>query len=515
MTRGVSIPIFLIGVVVATGVFAPVAGAAPAAADADPLPPAAASGTDGVAPTEQASAEAAGPETTISVARTDDGTVEYTLDLSNLGTSNRLWLVLRGPVTVVSADGFERTTRDGVTRLSLVEDRSSASVTLASARDPATSDDVAVSDAWTFTRTPFVELQWVSDGDFERSWPLAERTSPDSGEPAVLGARYAVVGDFQTVRRSTPTGTIDLVVPEGVMSEAQTQRVGDALVRAARDLDVGDRTDAMLAFAAPSSVRWGGESVPVRDEFWVNSESKLASPEAVWLHEYVHTRQSFRLAPDMQWFREASAEYYAAQVSHEQGLVDERAMERHLDGPPASATLTDPDSWSGQHVPQRKGARVLALLDQRIREATYGQRSLDAVFRRLNRHEGVVTYDVFAQAVAEVTGVPNQAWLDRHVDGSAPVDAQYGPDARPLGAAVLASFGVGDALTPSMTAGASGSPTGAFGGLHGAGTAFFLIAIGFSVVASVPLYGALRRREQRAMAEGDAERSPSGWTKLS
>ena len=514
MNRGVSIPIFLIGIVVATGALAPVAGAATASADASGAITAPAGGADATTPIDTEATAPPDPETSVSVARSDDGTVQYTLDLSNLADTDRLWVVLRGPVTVVAADGFERATRDGVTRLSLTEDRSSASVTVASDRDPETSDDVALTDDWTFTRTPFVELQWVSDGEFERTWPIAERREPDGGEPAVLGARYAVVGEFQTVRRTTSTGAVELVVPEGVMTEEETHRVGEAIVRAERDLDVGDRTTAMLAFAAPASVRWGGESVPARDEFWVNSESSLTSPEAVWLHEYVHTRQSFRLGTDMQWFREASAEYYAARLSHEQGLVDERSMERHLDGGPARATLTDPHTWSDTQVPQRKGARVLALLDRRIREATYGQQSLDAVFKRLNRHDGVVTYDVFAQAVAEVTGVPDQAWLDHHVNGSAPVASQYGPDARTLGASVLASFGVGDALAPGMTAGAQGATTGRVGG-HSGGAAFFLIAIGFSLVASVPLYGALRRRERQSLAEGDPDRAPGGRMKSS
>ncbi|MFC7195018.1 hypothetical protein ACFQL4_10740 [Halosimplex aquaticum] len=338
---------------------------------------------------------------------------------------------------------------------------SEAALTVAVSASAASANEMAVADDWTFGRVPFVEVQWTHDGSVERSWPLAERRAPDAGAPALLGDRYAVVGDYEVARRTTPNGRIDLVVPSGAMDGTQTDRVADSLARASRDLDVGDRGDDVLAFAAPSSVRWGGESVPARDELWVNAGSRLDDAEAVWLHEYVHTRQSFRLAADMTWFREASAEYYAAALAREQGLIDRAAMERHLDGAPSTATLTDPDSWGSDAVPQRKGGRALAVLDRRIRERTYGHRSLEDVFRRLNRHDGVVTYAVFAQTVAEVTGEPDD-WPDRHVNGSAPVADQYGSDAHPLGAGFLAGLGPGETTGHSVDG-------DAFAALRGAG----------------------------------------------
>ncbi|WP_436926457.1 hypothetical protein [Halosimplex amylolyticum] len=496
MRAAVSIPIFLIGVFVAAATLAPVGTAAPTAADGDALP----LNPDSSPALERpgsAASDAAGPETEVTVRRTAGGAVAYDVRVTDRTDSDRLWIVLRGPATVLSAPGFDRTTDDGTTRLVWTGESSEEIALTVAVPDAATAGDERAATAdWAFGPVPFVELQWAADGSVGRSWPLAERRAPDAGTAAVLGDRYAVVGESDTTRRTTPNGRIDLVVPSGVMSDARADRVADALVQAERNLDVGDRGDDVLAFAAPESVRWGGESVPVRDEFWVNAGSRLDDAEAVWLHEYVHTRQSFVLADDMAWFREASAEYYAASLAREQGLVDRAAMERHLDGDPSTATLTDPDSWAGETVPQRKGGRALAVLDRRIRERTYGHRSLDDVFRRLNRHDGVVTYAVFAQAVAEVTGEPHDDWLDRHVNGSAPVADQYGPDARPLGAALLGGFGLGDAPTePGVGAG------GIFATVRGAGVAFFSIATGFSVVAAVPLYGALRRLQRRERRE--------------
>ncbi|ELZ20205.1 hypothetical protein C475_20567 [Halosimplex carlsbadense 2-9-1] len=467
----------------------------PASAAVGPTP----SAGDGVAVDRSSGDERAAdavPTEAVSVTRADEG-IRYDLRFSRPAGADRAWLVVRGSARVVETAGFERVTGSDLTRLRWTgEGSASASVVVRpNASDPA---ETATTEAWTFTRTPFVELQWVADGSVHQVWPLAERPGNVSAEVGAFG-RYALVGATETLTRATPAGRVDLVVPAGAMADAKGERVADALARAARDLDVGDRDDATLAFAAPPSVRWGGESVPARDEFWVNADSRLDTAEAVWLHEYVHTRQSFRLAPEMRWFREASAEYYAAQLAHEQGLIDRSAVEAHLDGDPSTVTLTDSATWAGDDVPQREGARTLAVLDRRIRERTYGQRSLEDVFRRLNRHDGVVTYAAFEQTVAEVTGEPDDAWLGRHVNGSAPVADQYGPDARPLAVALLDRLGVDGAATGSTT-GAGGVLTA----VRGDGAAFFIVATGFSGVAAIPLYGALRRRERRERATGTA-----------
>ena len=436
------------------------------------------------APTEQVGDGA--PTEAVSVTRVGDG-VRYDIRIAPPAGAERAWLVVRGSARVVERDGFERVVGSAPTRLRWTGGEAAVSVVVPT---NATDDETAVGEAWAFTRTPFVELQWVADGAIERVWPLAQARNSLPADAGAFGDRYALVGDYETVTRSTPAGRVDLVVPAGAMSGPKAERVADSLARAARDLDVGDRDESVLAFAAPGSVRWGGEAVPARDEFWTNADSRLDSPEAVWLHEYVHTRQSFRVGPEMRWLREASAEYFAAQLAREQGLIDRGAVEAHLDGDPSTATLTDPATWASTDVPQRKGARTLAVLDRRIREQTYGQHSLADVIRRLNRHDGVVTYAEFEQTVAEITGEPDDTWLDRHVNGSAPVADQYGPDARPLAASLLGRLGVAD---PGAGATAGVVPAT----VRGEGAAFFVVATGFSVLAALPLYGALRRRDRR------------------
>jgi hypothetical protein len=433
-----------------------------------------------------ATADAGADGVDVAVTRVD-GVVRYELTVRPGTDVNRLWLVVGG-ARLVEASGFDRSRVDGRTRLTWTGAASARAVLAVRAAPEGAADgpggrESVATAAWTFAPVPFVELQRTVDGALERSWPLTERAGNLADARGVHGDRYALTGDADVVTRSANGRRVAVVVPEGATPREDPAAVAEALAAAARQLDVGDHDRAVLAYAVPG-VRRGGESVPARDEFWVNSEARLDDPENVWLHEYVHTRQSFRLAPEMRWFREASAEYYAARLSHEQGTVSKRAYRRHVDGGPSRATLTDPGTWDGDDVPHDKGARVLAVLDAKVRAETDGRRSLEDVFRRLNGRDGRVTYAVFAGTVSEVAGAPMDAWLDRHVDGAAPVAGQYAAGTGPLAG--------GAALDPSP----------AF--------AFFFAAVGFSLAAAVPLYRVFRRRDRRIREGGDRERETPG-----
>ena len=419
-----------------------------------------------------------------------DGVVRYELTVTPDEDVNRLWLVVGG-ARVVEATGFERSRTDGRTRLTWTG-AASARVVLAvrppregGADGPGRRESVATED-WTFAPVPFVELQRASDGAVERSWPLTERAGTLADARGIYGDRYALTGPTAVVTRSANGRRVSVVVPAGATTGEDPGAIADALATATRQFDVGDRDGAVLAYAVPG-VRRGGESVPARDEFWVDADARLDDPENVWLHEYVHTRQSFQLTPGMRWFREASAEYYAARLGYEQGTVSERSFHRHLDGGPSRATLTDPAAWEHEDVPHDKGARVLAVLDAKIRAETDGHRSLEDVFRRLNGHDRTVTYAVFAQTVSEVAGTPLDAWLDRHVDGPAPVTGQY-------------AAGTGHGSLSDAVATVQSSPA----------LAFLLTSVGFSFVATAPLYRFLGRRERRACEEADRTRQTPG-----
>jgi len=425
------------------------------------------------------------PSSSVTVTRSGPETVEYGITMTNVSGADELWVVVDG-ATVVSASGLDRTDTGDRTRLRWTG-AGTVRVVLSTPVDAGESGQTDAAAGWSFGELPLVEVQWRVDGSVSRTWPLTAPHRPLPGDQSLTGDRYALVGDHKVATRTTSGQRIRLAVPG--TADIDSAAVFDALAGAARDLDVGDRDDAVLAFAVPS--RTGGAAVPARDEFWVDADAALESPENVWIHEYVHTRQSFSLAADMRWFREASAEYYAARLSYEQSAIDRTAMRRSLDGEPSRATLADPATWGSEQVPREKGARTLAVLDRKIRSATFGHRSLQDVFRRLNGHDGRVTYAVFAQAVAEVTGQPMDAWLDRHIAGNEPVADQYGPS-------VLAVAGL-----PTLDR---------LGALSGEG--FLLLAIAFSALAVAPLYGVLewieRRSREQPPGSSRSDRRPVG-----
>jgi len=421
----------------------------------------------------------------VTVTRDGPETVRYEVALTNLSRTDRLWVVVGG-AEVRTATGLTRTGGDGRTRLRWTG-ADVARVTLAVSVDADRArPERAATDAWAFGPVPFVEVQREVDGSVARSWPLTgDSVAGDrrlDGGRHVVGDRYALVGDHDVRTAAAAGQRFRLVMPVGAGSTVDAPAVLDALAGAAREFHVGDRDERVLAFAAPDPVRDGGESVPARDEFWVDADASLDSPENVWIHEYVHTRQSFSLAPEMRWFREASAEYYAARLSYEQGLVSRSAMRDSLDGSASAATLTDPASWPDRQTPHEKGARALAVLDSKIRDASLGHRSLEDVFRRLNSHDGTVTYAVFARTVAAVAGQPMDEWLDRHVAGDAPVTDDYRQS--PLAAVGLPAL---DRLGSTP------------------GTAFFLVALALSLLASGPLYAVIGRLQRREQRDGDRD----------
>lgn len=274
--------------------------------------------------------------------------------------------------------------------------------------------------------------RWVYS--WQASASVDRRTRVGSDQRGVAGPSIVYLGGHEVSTTNATGQRIRLVRPTTAEMADEPERVLGVLSVASAQLRVGARDSLVTAFAGPAPLRPGGTAARghgSRQDFWVSAGSDAGSPPNTWIHEYVHTRQSFVLASEMSWFREASASYYAAVLSvrvpptrsDEFARFRATLAGRHGE----NATLTDRSSWSTTYVPYAKGARVLAALDARIRTATDGNRTLQAVFRRLNRHDGLVTYDDFASTVANVSGQSHREWLDDHVRGGAPATPPESP----------------------------------------------------------------------------------------
>ncbi|QZP36266.1 CARDB domain-containing protein [Halobaculum magnesiiphilum] len=255
---------------------------------------------------------------------------------------------------------------------------------------------------WALVQVPGTGVSWRYRGD---TVGLSRDATTDG--PGAVGERVAFLGEH-TVREHSANGqTFRLVVPAASADamRATPDRVLDSLASASETLRVGDRDESVFLVAAPTGVDWGVAGIQTGDaDAWVRADEPLADPRSAWLHEYVHTRQSFTTTAETRWVIEGSADYYAALLALRQGLIDFPAFADHLErgaeAPYADDVLANPDTWTTA-TPYRKGSLVVGETDRRVRLAADGGASFDTVFARLNPESAPVSGDRFLALVAE------------------------------------------------------------------------------------------------------------------
>ncbi|MFC7135658.1 CARDB domain-containing protein [Halobaculum litoreum] len=231
--------------------------------------------------------------------------------------------------------------------------------------------------------------------------------------PGAVGTRIAFLGPHTVHERTAHGQTFRLIVPDAADGTAAApDAILDSVAAASDTLRVGDRDESVLLVAAPADVPWAVRGLQTGDaDAWVRADEPLDSPESPWLHEYVHTRQSFATTAGTKWVVEGSADYYAALLALRQGHVGFDAFAAHLArgerSPFADTVLADQSTW----VPgaqYRKGALVAGELDRRVRLASDGGATLASVLTRLNAASEPVDAARFAALVAaagdEATG---------------------------------------------------------------------------------------------------------------
>lgn len=253
---------------------------------------------------------------------------------------------------------------------------------------------------WALVRIPQASISGRYTGTPEPA--LNRRTQIDGSGAA--GERIAFLGEH-TVRTHRAHGqTFRLVVPEDARLRESPSEIFSSLASASDRLRVGDRDSEVFAVAAPSrNVNWAVRGLQTGSaDMWVQDSERLADPANVWVHEYVHTRQDYRAAEDFQWFTEATATYYAALLTLEEGRIDfeqfAEFMRRGEGSPQASARLTRPSTWEN-FAEYRKGALVSGEIDRQIRVASNGEASFDDVFADANSHSGEMRARDFERSV--------------------------------------------------------------------------------------------------------------------
>ncbi|AXR76714.1 CARDB domain-containing protein [Natrarchaeobaculum sulfurireducens] len=357
---------------------------------------------------------------------------------------------LESRATVVGAEGFEETA-DGTYRWTEVVDEPSIRFTMPANRTgdvghhaggSAVGDGFGVStfshggesaarggDGYTFVETGewgIVRVPGISVSLQQTSSVGVDETVRIDG-PGATGGDLAFFGEVSEYERPVAGETIRLVVPEAAEADlaAAPETILETLAWGSERLDVGARSDDVFVVAVPADLEWGPQGVQYGDsDAWVVADSPLEHPANVWLHEYVHVRQGYTgddvgTTSETQWLVEAQAEYYAATLAFEKGLIEFDEFSRFLAGgersPYADAALADPDTWTDDRTDYVKGRLVYGELDRQLRLATDGDRTAEDVFRVLNAGEGTLTGEAYLELLEQAGGETVRSAAERYV----------------------------------------------------------------------------------------------------
>ena len=257
---------------------------------------------------------------------------------------------------------------------------------------------------WAIARNDGIpRLGYTYRGDTEIT---VEQHNTTAG-PGAAGGTMVFLGAHDSYTRSAHGQQFRLVVPEAADLTASRTEILDSVAAASDTLRVGDRDPRVLMIAAPTSVPWGVEGLQRGDsDFYVTADERVDTPENVWLHEYVHTRQRFNRSAETLWLTEATAQYYAARLTLRQDRVGYGEFAELLglgtSRRYADAVLVNPTTWTTANY--RVGALVVADLDRRTRLTTDGASTFQSVFRRLNERDTRVSQRAFLGFVRAAGG---------------------------------------------------------------------------------------------------------------
>jgi len=225
-------------------------------------------------------------------------------------------------------------------------------------------------------------------------------------EDGIAGTDMAYLGPYDEFTHTAHNQTFRLIVPAEASLHATPEAIFETISYGAGELEVGVEDDTVLLIAAPTgsgSVPWASKGVQSGSaDLWVQDTEPTDVARNVWLHEYLHTQQSYETDREVEWFTEATATYYAALLTYEQGEISFATFESELSHGESDrysgAILSNQETW--EHRPDYTvGPLVVGAIDRELRTETDGQVTFQSVFRSLNEHDGAVNEDVFFDAV--------------------------------------------------------------------------------------------------------------------
>lgn len=339
---------------------------------------------------------------------------------------------LPADVTVTGADGFRRRAPRRY-EWTQTTDRPSitmtvpANVTIQRGRGASATEGVVFADTgeWALIRAPrLAGLTYSGLGD--RATIHREQVVNGSG---AAGEEILFLGPVEAYSRETGGQRLRLVVPAAADLRESPEAILDALAAANRALTFGARDDRVFVVAAPTDgVSYASTGLQRGDsDIWVRDVQRLDTPENVWVHEYIHTRQDYRGTDRTRWTLEGMADYYAASRTLQRGRINYSQYRRHLSigarGRYGDVVLANQSTWAGTTANYWKGALVFAGLDRRIRIESDGEATLQDAIRRAQTRSGTALNEsTFLGSVEAVAGPESHAFARRYTTTNATPD---------------------------------------------------------------------------------------------
>lgn len=152
------------------------------------------------------------------------------------------------------------------------------------------------------------------------------------------------------------------------------------------------------------------------------------APLGVLTHEYVHTQQEYSATKRLKWLREGQATHYGNIVMHDSGFITTAQLKDRYDIPDAhrKVMLAKKSSWVGASK-YTKGQLTVTSFKAYLRQASATDEEIRDIFRRINQHEGRVSYRDIEFIVVTETGVNPRLWMQMYISETrtAPSPAMY------------------------------------------------------------------------------------------
>ncbi len=248
--------------------------------------------------------------------------------------------------------------------------------------------------------SPFVEYRLRGESGYwysstSHTWtyaPLPDhlnvRANYEVKGAGTAGEDFVYLGNYTKHTFEQGCHTVSLVVSNESEIKPGTEEVFHSLRYASSELDVGHRYDDTRIVVIPGQPDPSADGRNYGDESWVTSRGlRNAEVTELVIHEYVHSRQRFAGSgtADTVWFTEATASFYQLKYGYETGAVSASKYNDALEnGSSISAELGNSSTWPSRWTEYRRGFTYIAILNEKMLEASEGEYSIEDLIRGVN-----------------------------------------------------------------------------------------------------------------------------------